>query len=168
MRRNVRRVFGLIVLLGCGDSNEIEGLTDECILEPIVRARLARGAVNCSSEFAFGEEAVPIFVAVERADDDAAVQCIRAALASGNDAVFLSELVAATDSLAQSAKFVSANGKARYLTYDSSPSGQGIGDNTVLVRDCEPFDVAPTLGCSSDEDAELVCTHDDKVRASFR
>jgi hypothetical protein len=85
----------------------------------------------------------------------------RAALASRNDAVYLSELIAGADSLWRTAKLVSADGEAWLLTYDSSPSGQGIGSNTVVLYDCAPFELAPHLSGQEQRLLQVVCTHDE-------
>ena len=146
----------------------IDGVTDECTIEPIVQARVARGAVDCSPEYP-DEYPVPIYIAAEQPiDERPVIECIGAAVESGRDAVYLSQLVSGTDSLFRSAKLVSANGSARLLSYDSSSSGQGIGGNTVVLLECAPFGVDPTLRCSDERSRELVCTHDERVRATFR
>lgn len=158
MFRNTYQAIWLLMPLSCGDSG-LDGLTGECILPPIVEASLARGTVDCSPEFDPDEGPVPLLVAIERMYDDAVVQCIRDALTSGKAAVYLSELVAGTDSLIQSAKFVSANGNTTRLTYDSSPTGQGTGGNTVILSECAPFSVAPNLGCQDESSQRTVCSH---------
>jgi hypothetical protein len=93
----------------------------------------------------------------------------RAALASRNDAVYLSELIAGADSLWRTAKLVSTDGEAWLLTYDSSPSGQGIGSNTVVLYDCAPFELAPHLSGGTAARNSGCCLHARRaVRARLR
>ena len=168
MCRSVSFALGSLLALGCGDADVIEGVTEECILDPIVEARIVRGAIDCSPEYS-DELPVTVYLAAEQPNDDGGVvQCMRDALASRRDSVYLSQLIAGTDSITRTAKLISANGRANLLTYDSSPSGQGAGGNTVILFDCAPFGVAPDLGCEGERGRRLVCSHDDRVRTTFR
>jgi hypothetical protein len=157
-----------LLVLSCGDSDVIEGVTDECTLDPIVRARMVRGAIDCSPESASAGPIPYYIVAEQPPGDDAVIECIRDALGSRRDAVYLSQLIIGIDSMFRSAKLVSANGRASLLSYDSSPTGQGTGGNTVFLFNCAPFAVDPTLGCEGEGEGQLVCSQDPRVRATFR
>ena len=167
MRRSLPWSLSALLVLGCGDSEVIDGVTDECTLGPIVQAQLLRGAVDCSPEYA-DEFPVPVYIAVEQpSNDDVVIDCIRDAVRSQRDSVYLSQLIVGTDSIGGTAKLVSANGRARLLTYDSSPSGQGMGGNTVVLFECAPFGVAPDLGCEDERGQEWVCSHDVYLRTRY-
>jgi len=167
MHRTLPWSLSALLALGCGDSDAIEGLTDECTLGPIVQEQILRGAVDCSPEYA-DEFPVPLFIAVEQPNnDDVVIDCIRDAVRSRRDAVYLSQLVVGTDSIGGSAKLVSANGRARRLTYDSSPTGQGIGGNTVVLYECAPFTIAPDLRCEDERRRELLCSHDKYLQTRY-
>ncbi len=168
MFRFLSGALGALMLVGCGDSNELDGVTAECILDPIVEELRLSGAVDCSPEPDPDGLPLPYYIAAEQTDDTQVLDCIRDALASRKDAIYLSELISGIDSLLRTAKFVNADGETRFLWYDSSPTGQGSGSNTMVLYECAPFSEDPSLGCEDERLVRLVCTQDERLRASFR
>lgn len=158
---------GILSGLGCGDDDQLAGVTDECILDTIVDARIQFGDVDCSPRY---DGSVPMVVLLgeQPVDGTPAIACIRDALARRRSAVYLSQIQLGFDSQLRWAKLVSATGKATALSYDSSPEGHGSGSNTIFQFECEPFTEAPGLDCIGEEEGELLCSQSRRIRAEYR
>jgi len=167
MRLSLGLALGALSGLGCGDDGQLAGVTDECILDTIVDARIDSGAVDCSPRY---DEGVPmeVFFGQQPVDETAGIACMRDALAQRRASVYLGQLQHGIDSLVRWAKLVSPTGKATALSYDSSPEGQGSGSNTIFRFDCARFTKAPDLGCDGEDEGEFVCSQSERIRAEYR
>jgi hypothetical protein len=159
--------IGVLSGLGCGDDGQLPGVTDECILDTIVDARIRGGDVDCAPKYD-GSIPMEILFGEQPVDETPAIACIRDALAKRRASVYLGQIQFGTDSQFRWAKLVSATGIATALGYDSSPEGQGTGSNTIFRFECAPFTKAPDLGCDSRDEGELVCSQSARTRAEYR
>ncbi len=100
-------------------------------------------------------------------DPAPAIACMRDALGRRRASVYLSQIQWGFDSQLRWAKLVSATGKAMALSYDSSPEGHGLGDNTIFRFVCAPFTEAPDLGCDEVGEPEFVCSQNERIRAEY-
>lgn len=165
-----RAIFVTLLLAGCGDDSgeiKVQGVTAECTLAPIARARLAHsGVVDCSPAEAYSESAILLQYSM-MFDDSAEIQCMNQARAARRAFVHLTPLFYGTDSRFQYAMFVAANGGVTMFSYDSSPFGMGSGANTIYVYPCGKYPEGPDAGCG-DADAQLVCSQSDEIWQEYR
>jgi hypothetical protein len=167
VRLSTGLAIGVLPVLGCGDDGQLAGVTDECILDTIVEARIQHGDVDCSPQYG-GSIPMEVLLGEQPVDGTTAIACMRAALQKRRGSVYLSQVQFGIDSRLRWAKLVSTTGAATALSYDSSPEGQGTGSNTIFRFECAPFTNSPDLECDGQDEGELVCSQSARIRAEYR
>lgn len=170
MQRSAWLTVVVLLAPGCHGDDELDGVTEECILDTIVKASVEGGSIDCSPPSVATtdiEGALPYYLIETGPDESSVVPCMSAALHRRRASVYVSQLYLGIDSYFRTAKLVSSNGKATFLSFDSSPEGQGSGSNTIFRFGCASFRESPNLGCDDQSAEDLVCSQSRRTRLMY-